>query len=328
MATTTDGSGDGDLLDDGDHLVHFYEDDHDLAATAFAPLVAAAGRGDAIVAIATDTHLQGLQSLLERAGVDVDRERAAGRIHLLDAVDTLRAICPQGVPDAAAFARIAGDVLEAAGAAGRRVHVFGEMVGLLWDGGDVAAAIELEELWEDIGGHVAFSLRCGYPAGLTTVDGAAEAYAAICDLHSAMLDGAPTPTGAERVRHLPMSRSAPAAARRFVAEALADWGASWDDVVDPALLVVTELTTNAVAHGHSSCTVALGRAHGVLRISVGDRHPALPVVREPDAARPGGRGLYLVDRLSLRWGVEAGEGGKVVWADLDPEPPAVRLDAD
>ena len=44
------------------------------------------------------------------------------------------------------------------------VCVFGEMVWLLWDAGQVNAAIEVETLWNELGHQYPFSLLCAYPA--------------------------------------------------------------------------------------------------------------------------------------------------------------------
>jgi hypothetical protein len=54
-----------------------------------------------------------------------------------------------------------------------------------------------------------------------------------------------------------------------------------------------------------------------VRVAVYDDDPALPVHRQPDAERPGGRGLHLLDRIATRWGAEPSDGGKVVWFELD-----------
>jgi anti-sigma regulatory factor (Ser/Thr protein kinase) len=104
------------------------------------------------------------------------------------------------------------------------------------------------------------------------------------------------------------------AARRFVDRTLAAW-----DVVggrDDAMLVVSELATNAVRHAGSPFRVSVMRRAGQVRISVRDIGRGGPTVRSATAASTSGRGLALVAAVSSSWGVEPEADGKVVWADV------------
>lgn len=104
-----------------------------------------------------------------------------------------------------------------------------------------------------------------------------------------------------------------AAARSFVDQQL---GA--DFVRRPAaLLIASELATNAVQHAASPFEVAvIGYLDGV-RIAVRDQSTAQVCVQVPPGHAETGRGLGLVDALSRAWGVRWTSGGKVVWADVD-----------
>lgn len=89
-----------------------------------------------------------------------------------------------------------------------------------------------------------------------------------------------------------------------------------DERRDDALLLTSELVTNAILHGRSGVTVEVEVGANSVRISVFDensRHPA-PVTEDPDALD--GRGLALVDALSEQWGVEDRPLGKAVWFDV------------
>lgn len=68
---------------------------------------------------------------------------------------------------------------------GRPVRIYGEMVGILWDMGDVAGAMRLETLWNELRRKVPFALHCGYE--LTARDDRAG-LEALCRLHGAVLD--------------------------------------------------------------------------------------------------------------------------------------------
>jgi anti-sigma regulatory factor (Ser/Thr protein kinase) len=89
-----------------------------------------------------------------------------------------------------------------------------------------------------------------------------------------------------------------------------------DDRCDDALLLTSELVTNAVLHGRSEVCVEISVPSDRLRVAVLDensRHP-MPVPEDPNALD--GRGLALVDALAERWGVEERPMGKAVWFEL------------
>ncbi|MGW3324301.1 ATP-binding protein [Streptomyces virginiae] len=110
--------------------------------------------------------------------------------------------------------------------------------------------------------------------------------------------------------------------RRFTREALADWGWDGQDTAEDAVLVVSELVTNANLHA-GGCHELMLRASDVLRVEVYDGLGELPRPLHPSRSarpgRPGGHGLRLVHRLADRWGVQAVGRGKVVWAEIDAE---------
>jgi anti-sigma regulatory factor (Ser/Thr protein kinase) len=90
-----------------------------------------------------------------------------------------------------------------------------------------------------------------------------------------------------------------------------------DTVCQTAALLVSELVTNAVIHGRTAATVVVHRPPDTMRVTVRDDNPALPEIGEsPDVSAEGGRGLLIVAKLSDRWGIEAGDGGKAVWFEL------------
>ncbi|MGW6458179.1 SpoIIE family protein phosphatase [Streptomyces sp. NPDC055078] len=108
-------------------------------------------------------------------------------------------------------------------------------------------------------------------------------------------------------------------ARRFTARTLRSWGA--EDAMDVALLIVSELVTNAIAHTHGQVRLDLTLAQDRLRIAVNDaspRSPARPAALDLDAT--GGRGLLIVEALSAAWGSVPFAGGKQVWAEVGLAP--------
>lgn len=116
-----------------------------------------------------------------------------------------------------------------------------------------------------------------------------------------------------------------ARARGFTRQALCDWG--WlpttnpdlEAAADDVLLVVSELVTNACLHAAGPDELRVGRRPKLLRLEVTDPGDGSPVPREGRApGRPGGHGIFIVQRLSLDWGVLRNPDGqgKIVWADM------------
>ncbi|MFF9147195.1 6-carboxytetrahydropterin synthase [Streptomyces sp. NPDC014861] len=108
------------------------------------------------------------------------------------------------------------------------------------------------------------------------------------------------------------------AARDFTTRTLASWGL--DDTGD-IRLVVSELATNALAHGSDDehgFLVRLEPSDGGIRLEVHDSrdpHEPPPVPAVPEPAAETGRGLVIVDALAARWGVARRRPfGKVVWS--------------
>ncbi|MCX4782237.1 ATP-binding protein [Streptomyces sp. NBC_01264] len=126
------------------------------------------------------------------------------------------------------------------------------------------------------------------------------------------------PAGGQR-RRLALSgvRGAVAKGRDFTREALRDWGWDGTETAEDALLLVSELLTNASLHA-DGCRELVLTAGETLRIEVHDGTTDLPLPHPaPRRGIPGGHGLYIVERLSDRWGTRTHERGKAVWAEIE-----------
>ncbi len=291
-------------LNVGRHVVQFYGHDQELAERVTDYLLGALDGGGVAIVIATPEHRREFETRLGQAGADLAAARDGGSYLALDAGQTLRELMAADKLDSAAFDRVIGDVIRRAGASGRPVRAFGEMVALLWDDGLVNDAVQLEALWEELDAKHPFSLFCAYRADSMARD--IDAYAEVCRLHGEIV-GSRSGT----IRTFAFSREAPAAARHFTVATLAAWGAA--DFADDAALVVTELAANAIVHAHSAFTVILSALDDLLRISVRD---ATPLGRNELRAVPL-HGLWAVDAMASRWGIEPlGAAGKTVWVDL------------
>ncbi len=120
---------------------------------------------------------------------------------------------------------------------------------------------------------------------------------------------------------LPAARPAAALARQVTRAAVAAWRLG--DLADSAVLLVSELVTNAVMHAGpdaAGTVLRLEYGGGWLRIEVHDTSPHAPRPRTPDWLDESGFGLMLVDSLATKWGVQQTAQGKAVWAELDARP--------
>ncbi|MYT32561.1 MULTISPECIES: ATP-binding protein [unclassified Streptomyces] len=116
-------------------------------------------------------------------------------------------------------------------------------------------------------------------------------------------------------------------ARRFTGATLSGWNLG--PLVDNAVLVVTELLSNALRYGLAKPAgqllgaaprplwLGLLRCRDLVLCTVCDHSTDVPVVREPDHLAQSGRGLHIIDCLSQSWGwTTPTAAGKAVWAAL------------
>jgi anti-sigma regulatory factor (Ser/Thr protein kinase) len=117
----------------------------------------------------------------------------------------------------------------------------------------------------------------------------------------------------ETIRLSPHPTSA-RAAREFVAKTLVGWGRV--NQVEAAVLLTSELVTNAIIHARTRVVVTLRVVGDSVRIAVVDESTERPYPRPQPDQLGGGRGLMLVEALADSWGVSAEGGGKSVWFEL------------
>ncbi|WP_327038961.1 SpoIIE family protein phosphatase [Micromonospora maris] len=146
-------------------------------------------------------------------------------------------------------------------------------------------------------------------------------------------EAGPAATGGphEHVRRvrLPADRRTPAAARAVVRSVLAE--ADLDELLNEALLLTTELSTNAVEHARTELDVEVSADAAGLTVTVSDfasgpvdeltvgvRNAATEITEVAER----GRGLLLVDHFASRWGTTYLPSGKGVWFRLDRRSPS------
>lgn len=117
---------------------------------------------------------------------------------------------------------------------------------------------------------------------------------------------------------LPPDAESVAAARKFVREHLALPGL--EHVLEDALVVVSELVTNAVVHARTPLKVSVGQLRGAAFLAVRDGSPRVLFAQRLPISATHGRGLHVVEACSTDWGViSEPDGGKSVWATFEPQ---------
>jgi signal transduction histidine kinase/CheY-like chemotaxis protein len=161
-------------MNEPEHFVQFYETDSFLLNSLSDFMSAGLRAGDACIVVATKAHRESLEERLQANGLDVAAARESGQYLSLDAGETLSKFMIEGTPDPARFSEVVGGIIAHAAEGRQHVRIFGEMVALLWAEGNNSAALQLEELWNDLHKTRAFLLFCAY---------------SICNFDEALLGG-------------------------------------------------------------------------------------------------------------------------------------------
>ncbi|MEU9604668.1 ATP-binding protein [Streptomyces sp. NPDC048057] len=123
------------------------------------------------------------------------------------------------------------------------------------------------------------------------------------------------PTEAEVL--LPSRPESAAIARRLTHSVVVRQWALSVQLAESAVLLVSELVGNAVRHtGARSFGLRMSRRPGLIRVEVRDPSRGLPCLLPVQPLDVSGRGLFLVDELSSRWGVDLLPRGKTTWFEM------------
>lgn len=151
------------------HAVHFYSDSAGMEAHVAAFIQSGIQADETVLTIATKERRDGFAEHLRAACPDF-----AGTIdllssyHALDADEVLSTFIVDNRPERSRFFASMDEVFSKPAREGRSIRVFGEMVTRLWQTGHPQAAIELEELWNELAQRYTFSLLCAYPLNVFT----------------------------------------------------------------------------------------------------------------------------------------------------------------
>jgi len=147
-----------------DHIVQLYQDQDFLNRAVCRFAGAALANGEGIILVPTLTHWNAIRPRLVAEGVDVEAARERGQLTVVDADKLLPRFMPGTMPDSPLFLGLAGEVVGQARAAGRyqKVRWWGEMVNVLWERGDVAASMKLEDLFDQLARKHDIAIFCSF----------------------------------------------------------------------------------------------------------------------------------------------------------------------
>lgn len=185
-------------MNGSEHFVQFYEADGFLLNSLSGFIGTAINSGDGALVVATGAHRDALDEVLCANGLDLISARRRGQYLSLDAAETLSKFMVDGSPEPNRFNKVIGNVIESVTDGRNCVRAFGEMVALLWADGNYAAAIRLEELWNDLQKNYSFSLFCAYPMNGFTGEKFVEPLTGVCTAHSRVI---PAESYAHLVNH-------------------------------------------------------------------------------------------------------------------------------
>ena len=135
-----------------DHIVQLYQDQQFLNRAVCRFAAAAIANGEGVILVPTVAHWDAFRPRLEDEGIDVKAAQSRGQLTIVDADDLLPTFMREAMPDSPVFLGLAADVISQAKGDGRypKVRWWGEMVNLLWERGDVAASMALEDLFDEL----------------------------------------------------------------------------------------------------------------------------------------------------------------------------------
>ena len=167
-----------------DHVVQFFDSDESRAVCVATFLAEGYRAGDRLLVVARPSNWAAIAAHLATMDVPVQQAILESRLVVKDADDTLRRLSRNGSPDAALFEEVVGRAVQSLLDAGGRLRIYGEMVDMLAQRGELPDAIKLETLWNDLGERTSYSLMCGYSAAHFVSSSTHRAMRDICGAHS------------------------------------------------------------------------------------------------------------------------------------------------
>jgi hypothetical protein len=147
-----------------DHIVQLYQDQEFLNRAVCRFAAAALENGEGVILVPTSAHWDAFRPRMEAAGVDVDAVQRTGQLKVVDADQLLPRFMRGGMPDGPLFLGLAAQVIDQSRGAGTfpKIRWWGEMVNVLWERGDVAASMNLEDLFDRLAHDHEIAIFCSF----------------------------------------------------------------------------------------------------------------------------------------------------------------------
>lgn len=147
-----------------DHVVQLYQDQDFLNRAVCRFAGAALANGEGLILVPTVRHWNAFRPRLIAEGIDVEAAQKRGQLTIVDADETLPRFMRGAMPDSPVFLGLAADVIARARGGNRyeKVRWWGEMVNILWERGDVAASMNLEDLFDQLAHKHDIAIFCSF----------------------------------------------------------------------------------------------------------------------------------------------------------------------
>ncbi|HEV8067051.1 MAG TPA: MEDS domain-containing protein [Planctomycetaceae bacterium] len=147
-----------------DHIVQLYQDQQFLNRAVCRFAASAIANGEGVILVPTAAHWDAFRPRLEAEGVDTQGAQERGQLTVVDADELLPQFMCEAMPDAPVFLGLAADVIAKARGGGRypKVRWWGEMVNILWEQGNVAASMDLEDQFDKLAKHHEIAIFCSF----------------------------------------------------------------------------------------------------------------------------------------------------------------------
>ncbi len=170
-----------------DHFVQFYESDSFIVNSIAEYVIHGLRSNETCIIVASRKHMAEVEKIVESFTDGLDAARFEQRYLPLDAEGTLDSLMVGDMPDAELFSEVIGTTIAKAAGRGRKIRIFGEMVGLLCGRQNYPAAIRLEDFWNTLREEYPFSLFCAYPMSELNNSSATQNMAKICSSHARVI---------------------------------------------------------------------------------------------------------------------------------------------
>jgi hypothetical protein len=147
-----------------DHIVQLYQDQNFLNRAVCRFAAAALANGEGLILVPTPAHWNAFRPRLEAEGVDLTDAQGRGQLTIVDANEFLPRFMQKALPDAPMFLGLAGEIIARTRGSGRfpKVRWWGEMVNVLWERGNVAASMNLEDLFDQVSRAQDIAIFCSF----------------------------------------------------------------------------------------------------------------------------------------------------------------------